>query len=200
MESCHYISYSLKQPSHPPGYINLTNKTLTTDAEDLLNHGLNCHMPSKPPWHAKLVKLESLLDDILHLPGNGKVKLDEGIREELQREARVERNHHKSSLVTRRHLEAAKSFIQDTSITIRRTDKASCYVLIPSDEYTSKINDTISDSSKFQVITRNPVEDLKKRANFLDFLRGSNSEGVITFLDVESLYTTSILTVQSCSS
>ncbi|XP_076064377.1 uncharacterized protein LOC143038706 [Oratosquilla oratoria] len=29
----------------------------------------------------------------------------------------------------------------------------------------SKINDILSDSSKFQVITRNPVEDIKKRAN-----------------------------------
>ena len=91
--------------------------------------------------------------------------MDEGIREELQREARVERGHHRSSIIKRRHLNAAKNLKKDTSITVRRADKAACYVLIPTDEYNSKVNRILSDTNKFTHITRNPIEKIKTRAN-----------------------------------
>ncbi|KAK3892762.1 hypothetical protein Pcinc_003379 [Petrolisthes cinctipes] len=37
---------SLKYPKPSKGYINLTNKTLTADQEEILNYGLNCHVMS----------------------------------------------------------------------------------------------------------------------------------------------------------
>ena len=156
---------NLKHPSPPSSYINLTTRTLTEDEKELLNLGLNCHVLSKPPPYGKRLELESLLDSILDLAKNGKVKVDEGIREELQREARVERGHHRSSLIKRRHLIAAKSLKQDASVTVRRADKAACYVLLPTDEYISKVNRILSDTSKFTRITRNPTEDIKTKAN-----------------------------------
>ena len=158
---------SLKYPSPPSGYINLTTRNLSTDEEELLNLGLNCHILSKPPPYGKRLELESLLDNILNLAKDRKVKVDEGIREELQREARVERGHHRSSLVKKRHIDAATSLKQDTSITIRKADKTACYVLIPTDEYITKINNILGDNSKFRRITRNPTEDIKKRANVI---------------------------------
>ena len=126
---------------------------------------MNCHILSKPPPYGKRLELESLLDNILDLAKDGKVKVDEGIREELQREARVERGHQRSSLVKRRHLNAAKTLKQDNSVTVRRADKAACFVLIPTNEYISKIDRILSDTSKFTHITRNPTDDIKTRAN-----------------------------------
>ena len=175
---------SLKYPTPPSGYINLTTKILSTDEEELLNLGLNCHLLSKPPPYGKRLELESLLDNILDLAKKGKVKVDEGIREEIQREARVERGHHRSSIIKRRHLNAAKALKQDTSITIRRADKAACYVLIPTEEYISKINNILSDSSKFTPITRNPTDDIKTRANkiirSINAKRGENKLPLLT--------------------
>ena len=93
------------------------------------------------------------------------MKVDEGIKEELLREARVQRGHHRSHLLKKRHRDAAKTLRQDSNITIRRADKAACFVIIPTDEYLTKIDNILSDETKFERITRNPIQDLTSRTN-----------------------------------
>ncbi|XP_076030438.1 uncharacterized protein LOC143018738 [Oratosquilla oratoria] len=70
-----------------------------------------------------------------------------------------------SKLINKRHLDAAKALREDPSITIRRADKADLYVLLPSSEYLEKIDSILKDESKFLEISRNPTEEIKRRAN-----------------------------------
>ena len=58
-------------------------------------------------------------------------------------------------------MEAAKQLRSDAELTIRRADNASTYVLMDTPEYLRKIDDILSDSSKFIKITKDPTEALK---------------------------------------
>ena len=73
------------------------------------------------------------------------------------------RGHYNSSILEKRHVDAAKELRSDPNITIRRADKAAAYVLIDTSEYLDKIDSILSDTSKFKKITRNPTEALKKK-------------------------------------
>ncbi|XP_076049331.1 uncharacterized protein LOC143030008 [Oratosquilla oratoria] len=53
----------LKHPRPLKGYTNLTSKTLTTDQEELLNMGLNCHIMKPPSKYEKRLECEILIDD-----------------------------------------------------------------------------------------------------------------------------------------
>ncbi|XP_076069602.1 uncharacterized protein LOC143041516 [Oratosquilla oratoria] len=130
-------------------YINLTDKHLTEDQEELLNLGLNCQVLSFPrPYQTRLEPV-ALMADLHKLANDGKVLLDDGIKEDLLREARVQRGNHNSRILKRRHKEAAKQLREDSSITIRRADKAASFVLIPTNEYTGKLETLLADESKF---------------------------------------------------
>ena len=161
-----------------PGFVNLTDKPLTEDQEELLNLGLNCHVLSTPRPFQKRIELEALMSDLHKLASAGKVLLDDGIREDLLREARVQRGSHSSRILKRRHREAAKQLRKDSTITIRRADKAACFVLIPSEDYLGKIETLLADESKFQRITRNPTEALKTKVNKVIDAVNAHSGGV----------------------
>ncbi|XP_069158986.1 uncharacterized protein [Procambarus clarkii] len=62
-------------------------------------------------------------------------------------------------------INVAKKLKNLEGVRIRKADKTAVYVLIPPREYTNKISDILSDDIKFQRITRNPVEDLKRKVN-----------------------------------
>ncbi|XP_076069256.1 uncharacterized protein LOC143041315 [Oratosquilla oratoria] len=156
---------NLKFPVPTTGYINMTNKTLTKDQEELLNFGLNCHVLSKPrPWDKRL-ETEILLDNIHQLAKDGKVTTEEGLQAELLREAGKSRGNYRSKIIDKRHIEAAKSLREDPDITLRRADKAAHYVLIPTEDYLNKTDTLLMDVTKFERITRNPIEEIKTKAN-----------------------------------
>ena len=52
-------------------------------------------------------------------------------------------------------------------IVIRKADKSSMDVILNKEEYLSKIDSILADSSKSQQIKRNPTEQLKQNANRL---------------------------------
>ncbi|XP_076041916.1 uncharacterized protein LOC143025791 [Oratosquilla oratoria] len=88
------------------------------------------------------------------------------------------RGNHNSRILKRRHKEAAKQLREDASITIRRADKAAIFVLIPTDEYTGKLETLLADESKFQRISRNPVEVLKTKINKIIDAVNADIDGV----------------------
>ena len=45
---------------------------------------------------------------------------------------------------------------------IRKADKSAVYVIMNRDDYNAKVGSILSDKSKFQPISRNPTEQLKK--------------------------------------
>ena len=155
----------LRTPQPTPGFINLSNKILNEDQTELLNLGLNCHVISNPRPYQKRLEIETLMADLHKLAEEGKVLLDDGIREDLLHEARIQRGKHTSSILKRRHKEAAKQLRTDADITIRKADKAATYVILPTSEYHQKIDNLLADPSKFKKISRNPIEALKTKIN-----------------------------------
>ncbi|XP_076049325.1 uncharacterized protein LOC143030001 [Oratosquilla oratoria] len=71
----------------------------------------------------------------------------------------------RSSLIQRKHYVAARELKENKEITIRKADKSSDLVLIPTTEYLSKLDAILEDPSKFRRITHNPVETLKRKVN-----------------------------------
>ncbi|XP_066958123.1 uncharacterized protein [Macrobrachium rosenbergii] len=61
--------------------------------------------------------------------------------------------------------EAAKELRAKEDVTIRWADKTAAFVLIRTEEYHHKLDEILADNSKFQRITKNPVDDSKCEAH-----------------------------------
>ena len=155
----------LKIPKQKKNYINLSNYQPSGDEEALLQLGLNCHYINKVDPKKKRLEVEVLLDSILSLEKKGDVRLNDSLQPLLLAEALTDRSNHRSDIMNPRLREASKRLKQAEGITIRRADKTAALVLIPTDEYHHKLDEILSDDSKFQRITRNPIEDIKREAN-----------------------------------
>ena len=157
----------LKYSNTLKGYINLTQKVLTTDQDELLDMGLNCHVMKPPQKHAKKLECEILIDDIEKLVKRGLINTEPSFKTDITSEASKTRGQCNSKILQKRHIDAAKQLRADPSITIRRADKASSLVIIDTDEYLQKMDSILNDKTKFVKITRDPTEDLKKKVNKL---------------------------------
>ncbi|XP_066966311.1 uncharacterized protein [Macrobrachium rosenbergii] len=69
------------------------------------------------------------------------------------------------NIIDRRLREAAKQLREREDITVRRADKTAAFVLINTEDYHRKLDDILADSTKFQRITKNPVDEIRREAN-----------------------------------
>ncbi|XP_064096787.1 uncharacterized protein LOC135208483 [Macrobrachium nipponense] len=83
----------------------------------------------------------------------------------LLAEALKDRGSHTSGIFTREMKEAAMELKAKEDITVRQADKTAAFVLIKTKEYHEKLDAILSNSSKFERLTRNPMEDIKRDAN-----------------------------------
>ena len=90
------------------GYTNLTDKSLTSDQEELLNFGLNCHIMKAPQKHCKRLECEILIDNVENLVRQNKVTVEPPFKTEVIAEASKRRGSFNSTILEKRHIEAAK--------------------------------------------------------------------------------------------
>ncbi|XP_064116554.1 uncharacterized protein LOC135222395 [Macrobrachium nipponense] len=109
--------------------------------------------------------MELLLDSVQQLEMWNTVRTTDARQPLLLAEALTERGPHTSGIFTREMKEAAKELKVKEDITVRRADKTAAFVLIKTKEYHKKLDAILSDSSKFERLTRNPTEDIKRDAN-----------------------------------
>ncbi|KAK3886043.1 hypothetical protein Pcinc_009776 [Petrolisthes cinctipes] len=126
--------------------------------------GLNCHYMTKPKPHRKRLEMEILLGDIHQLEKNGKITTSTALQPTLLAEAAKTRGVHHSKLLNKNHFLASKQLRDNPEIIIRRADKASSLVVNGREEYLQKMDNILSDTSKFKRISRNPTNDIKRRA------------------------------------
>ena len=161
-------------------YVNLTEFIPSAKEEDLLQLGLSCHYMDTPKPHEKALEIELLLDTIYKHERNGKILTSEDLPYVLLAEAAASRGDHRSKVMTRELRDAAKSLRERQGITVRRADKAAAFVLINTDEYHSKIDDILSDSSKFARVTRNPTDAIRSQvANLICRINTRNKRTVL---------------------
>ncbi|KAK3892149.1 hypothetical protein Pcinc_003985 [Petrolisthes cinctipes] len=116
--------------------------------------GLNCHYMTKPKPHRKRLEMEILLDDIHQLEKNGKITTSTALQPTLLAEAAKTRGVYHSKLLSKNHFLASKQLRENPDIIIRRADKASSLVVHGREEYLQKVDNILSDTSKFKRITR----------------------------------------------
>ena len=157
---------NIKIPHPKEGYLNLVPDLILTDEQkELLNLGLNCHYASRRDPIKKRLELEILLEDLQKLQQKGEVALDNELPAALVSESAIQRGSSYSKIIRKEHIEAAKALRNNENISIRRADKAAIFVILPKEEYLTKMDNILHDETKFKNITRNPTEDIKKEAN-----------------------------------
>ena len=163
-------------------FVNLSSRVLSSDEKDFLNLGINCHIQGKFNLADKYTEIELLFQQIAKLEKDNKVQVKPELQPQLLAEATkhraVKRRKQENRLLTPRLKAAAKNLKQDESIVIRKADKTSIYVILDANDYTDKISDIISDTSKFQKIRADPTDSLKKKVNKLIAVANAEVDGV----------------------
>ena len=154
-------------PQGSRGFVNLSSVQLSPDQEEFLNLGINCHYYPKFDAVSKKTEVAILFEDICKLKDDEKVHVNPNLQRELQAEATKKRHVTSPGVLTPRLRNAAKELRTNDSIVIRRADKSAIYVILDKEDYLRKIDDVLSDRTKFKPITRNPTETLKKKLNGL---------------------------------
>ena len=149
-------------PQQNSNYINLTSYKPDDDEETLLQLGLNCHYAEKVDPMKKRLEVEVLLNSIQSLEKKGDVKTSDSLKPLLLAEALTNRSTGYKNLITPQLRNASKRLRQAEGITIRRADKTSSLVLIPTNDYHQKLDEILEDKNKFLRIKKNPVDEIKK--------------------------------------
>ena len=169
---------TLAIPEPTDSFLNLSNVTLTEDQVEFLNLGINCPLMPKYNQVNKKVELAILFEDLRRLQKQGLISINPDLQEQLQTESTKSRHRNSSQLLSPRLKEAAKQLRENEEIIIRKADKSSCFVILDRISYFQKCNDILLDQSKFKPISRNPVEQLKKRLNKLISVVNAEAGGI----------------------
>ena len=122
-----------------------------------------CHVYSKFDPYQKKVELEILYSNLLGLQKSKTIQINPNLKEQLRGESTKQRGKTKSNIITPRLRAAAKALREDETIVVRKADKSNMYVIMDKNEYNKKLNDILSDKTKFKRITKNPTDELKKK-------------------------------------
>ena len=154
-------------PDQQTSFMNLSSHPLTLPQQQLLSFGTKCHLKSKFNSTQKHLELEILYDSLLKLQSNNIIDINPNLKHQLKSEATKSRDYHKSNLLTREQRTAANELKNHPDIIVRKADKSNIFIVLDRQEYKTKLDSIISDTSKFQRITRNPINSLKIEVNKL---------------------------------
>ena len=149
------------------GFINMSKVELTEDQKELLNLGINFQFCPRFSQEHKKAELEILYEDILLLRSKGKIDVHPDLQESLMAESTKNRGGLRKSSLPAHLRRAAKELRENKDIIVRRADKSAVFVILDREEYDEKVHAILCDKSKFKAISRNPVEQLKRKANDL---------------------------------
>ena len=113
------------------------------------------------------IELEILYDSLKTLQNNGQISINQIITDQLRAEATRQQSNLKSSLLTNGQKTVAKQLKNNSDIGIRKADKSNTFIILNKCDYISKINNIISDTTKFKKIQRDPTKLLKAKVNTL---------------------------------
>ena len=154
-------------PNTTGRYVNLSKSKLTEDQKDPLNLGINYQFSTKFNTEEKKAELKLLYQDICNLQRQEKISVNPDIRPQLQAESTKNRSHQTKTSLPGHLWRAAKELRDRADIVVRRADKSQLFVILDSQEYYTKTQDILDDTHKFKKVSRNLVDNLKKKANNL---------------------------------
>ena len=155
----------LKETSE--SFINLSNYQPTIEQKQFLNMGLNYHLQPKYIKLEKSTQLEILYQDLLKLESTKHITINPNLCDQLRSESTKHRNCYYKSKITPKLKLAAKELFENQNIIIKKADKSSTYVIMDKLTYMTKLNNLISDPTKFKQLIKDPTNKLKVKANKL---------------------------------
>ena len=148
--------------------INLSNFEMDENIVDIMSMGMNYHMQTKiDPLHRK-AQVEILYEDIKNKENRNIIKItdDSKLKTELERFGSKTMQACKNPLTKEQH-KAIRDFTNNKDVIVRKADKSNVFVVMNTQMYQQKIDEILSDSTKFMKIDKDPTEDLKKQINQL---------------------------------
>ena len=162
---------------HNNRFINLSDYEPTQEEIKVLNLGLNCHIQPKYDPLIKKTEMEILFQNIIKLEEQDQVITHPDLANYLRAESCKNRYVKTESILTPDLHKAAQSLKNNKNIVIRKADKASLYVILNKEEYHSKINCILSDTTKFVKINKDPTNSIKTKVNkLITTLNATNNE------------------------
>ena len=155
---------------------NISGETIDDETLDILNLGLNCHLKTKTSSPTRKIEIEKLYEEVKAKERNGLVNIenDEGLQCELKRIGLQPIIDYNSDLLTKQQYKKLRELKENENIIIRRADKSNTFVIMKKEAYTSKLDELLSDNTKFQALRKDPTEDIKKALN--DYIAIINSK------------------------
>ena len=101
------------------------------------------------------------------MAGRNIIEFHENLEPQFIAKATKCRVYSHSHVITQKLRKAAKELKENENIIIRRADKSPCFVVMERDAYKQKLDDILSDNTKFTVQSRNPILQLKTDLNKL---------------------------------
>ncbi|XP_068243797.1 uncharacterized protein [Palaemon carinicauda] len=111
-----------------------------------------------------------LLDTIQENERRGALRTTNGLQLLLLAEALTDRGQHRNGIVTKELRDAAKALRMREGITVCHAYKTAAFVLINTEKYHEKFDRILADTSKFECLSRNPTEYIKRGATALPTL------------------------------
>ena len=127
--------------------------------------GYNYHLRKPYDQLHKQTELEILYNDILNLEAKNKITVKSTLKPLLLAEGYKHRCSNFKSTLPKKLLNAASQLRKNTQIIIRKADKSPTYVILNRDNYFSKLNTILSDSSKFQKVKADPTVKIRSKLN-----------------------------------
>lgn len=149
------------------GFVNLSDYNLTELEKEFLNLGMNYHIQPKYDKLHKATEIELLYNKKTELEKSNSISLNADIVNQLATESGKHRNPKYVSSIRPELRAAAKGLKQNDDLIIRKADKSAMYVLMDKANYFDKLNDILTDASKFKKIKKDPTSELKQEANRL---------------------------------
>ena len=159
-------------------FINLSSYNLSEAEKQFLNLGVSYHLQNKYSKLNKKVELEVLYEKLLNLSAQNKIALSPDLPDLLLAEGSKHRNIKYPSIITPEMRKAAFNLKNNPDIVVRKADKSASYVVLNREEYISKINEILSDTSKFKIIKKNPTENIKRKLNKLISVQNALQDAV----------------------
>ena len=147
--------------------INLSKHVLTDDENSVLNKGLNFGLKNKTKDIDSKIEMERLFYDITTKERYGKVVVNEkdNLKTKLKNFAITNNNDVSRDNLTQAQHRALKSLQRNEDIVVKRPDKGGGVVIMDRHDYNSKLENLISDPSKFANCNANQSEKIKSKIN-----------------------------------
>jgi len=149
--------------------VNLSSIRLDHEMKNILSLGMNCHLRQKFDQVKKKVQVELLYEDIRTKVQRKDVIVDseEILKSDLETFGMRPAKNYFSDVLTKEQYTKIKEFNEIDNIITRKADKSNVFVVLDREFYSRKVEEFLSDASKFSKIRKDPTDSLKREINKL---------------------------------